>query len=82
MITSFGTRELIRCLRCLGFKQQPQVGSRHLKFSSTRPVQKGKRPFVIVLQNKTTYDPITQRSYIREIKILGFTKEEILNCMK
>ena len=78
---SFGSSELIKCLKVLGFKKQPQVGSRHLKYSSPRPVQKGQRPFMIVLQNKTTYDPATCKNIIKELKLLGFTKEEILKCL-
>lgn len=77
MSSTFGSAKLIKCLNSLGFKQEPQVGSRHLKYSSPRSVKKGQRPFIIVLQNKTSYDPITCRSIIKEIKLLGFTAEEI-----
>lgn len=73
----FGSAELIKCLMSLGFTQKPQVGSRHLKYSSPRPVKKGQRSFVIVLQNKNSYDPITCKSVIKEIKLLGFSEEEI-----
>jgi hypothetical protein len=82
MISSFGAAQLISCLKCLGFTQKPQVGSRHLKYSSPRPVQKGQRPFIIVLQGKSAYDPITCKNIIREIKLLGFTGEEITACMR
>ncbi len=81
MNSSFGFSALIKCLKCLGFKQEPQVGSRHLKYSSPRPVKKGQRPFIIVLQNKSSYDPITCKSIMKEIKLLGFTKEEISECL-
>ncbi len=77
----FGSSKLIKCLICLGFKQKPQVGSRHLKYSSPRSVPKGQRSFMIVLQNKSTYDPITCKNIVKEIKLLGFTEKEIDECM-
>lgn len=78
---SFGTRELVRCLKCLGFVPAPQVGSRHLKYCAPSAGEKGKRPFIIVIQRRNTYDPIWQKAYIRQIKSLGFTQEEITKCM-
>lgn len=80
--STFGSSRLKKCLIALGFKQEPQVGSRHLKYSTPRPVQKGQRPFMIILQNKKTYDPITCKNIIKELKILGFSEEEISKCMK
>lgn len=77
----FGSSDLIKCLKCLGFIPNPQVASRHLKYSCPRTVQKGQRPFIIVLQNTSTYDPITCKNIVREIKLLGFTQEEINGCM-
>lgn len=74
---SFGSKELIKCLKNLGFKQQPQVGSRHLKFSSPKKVEVGKRPFIIVLQGKKEFDPVTQKKIIKQIELLGYTKKDI-----
>ncbi len=81
MNLSFGSRDLTRCLLKLGFTPNPQVGSRHLKFISPRPVSKGQRSFIIVLQNKKVYDPITCKNIFRQIKQLGFSEEEILKCL-
>ncbi len=78
---SYGARELIQCLECLGYKAQPQVGSRHLKFRSPNKIEKGKHPFIIVIQNRNTYDPEYQRGYIQEIKRHGFTISQIEKCM-
>lgn len=36
----------------------------------------------IVLQNKSTYDRITCKNIVKEIKMLGFTKAEIDEAMK
>ncbi len=78
---SYGSRELITCLINLNYSEELQVGSRHLKYQSPKPVEKGMRPFIIVLQNKNNYDPITQRQYIKQIKKHGFTREQIEKAM-
>lgn len=80
MRSVFGSRELEACLLCLGFKQEPQTGSRHLKYTSPCPVEKGKRPFITLLQGKADYDPIICKKYYKQIIALGFTKEEIALC--
>lgn len=82
MKSTFGSSALIKCLRCLGFIEQPQVGSRHLKYSSPRPVPKGQRSFIIVLQNRNNYDPHICKKIIKQIKLLNFAEEEITQCMK
>ncbi|HWY79286.1 MAG TPA: hypothetical protein VNW29_02920 [Candidatus Sulfotelmatobacter sp.] len=80
MSSSFGSRELAACLLCLGFKEASQTGSRHLKYSSPNPVEKGKRSFITLLQGKACYDSIICRKYIKQIMALGFTKEQISKC--
>lgn len=79
-MSSFGSRELVACLTRLGFKEQPQTGSRHLKYSSPRTVKKGERPFITVLQSKASYDPVISKKYIKQIVKLGFTEKEISEC--
>jgi len=74
---SFGSKDLIICLHKLGFRKNKQHGTSHLKLSSQNPVPAGTRPFIIVILNKKIYDPHTQRSYLRQIKNLGYTQEEI-----
>lgn len=81
-MSSYGTRELIKWLECLGYRIQPQVGSRHLKYKCPIQVPVGIRPFIIVIQNRSTYDPITQREYRKDIRRHGHTKEHIEECMK
>lgn len=80
---SYGTRELIECLKCLGYKKEPQVGSRHLKYTcpNKNKIPKGQRPFIIVIQNRNTYDPITQKDLINEIQAHGFTEDQIKECI-
>jgi len=78
----FGSRELVKCLKRLGFKEQPQVGSRHLKFTFPNPVEKGIRSFIIVIQNKKVFDPHIQKEYIKKIKANGFSNVEIEVGMK
>lgn len=79
---SYGTRELIKCLKCLGYREEPQVGSSHLKFRCPNKIEKGKHPFIIVRQNRNTYDPVTQSDFIHEIKRHNFTDIQIDKCMK
>jgi len=80
-VKSFGSRELINCLKILGFSQKPQVGSRHLKFSTDRAHKIGERSFIIVLQNKKLFDPVTQGKYVKQIMKWGFTEEEIVHAL-
>lgn len=74
---SFGSKDLVNCLQSLGFKKNKQHGTSHLKLSSSKPVPPGIRPFIIAILNKKTYDPHTQKSYLRQIKNLGYAQEEI-----
>ncbi len=78
---SFGSKNLIQCLKHLGFLQQPQVGSRHLKFRCPKPHQAGERPFVEVLQGKSEFDRVTQNKIISTIKKHGFSLQEIIIAM-
>lgn len=82
MKVSFGTKTLIACLLCLSFTKAPSSGSSHQKFSLTgRKVTSGVRPFMIVILNRKSYDPVTQRRYITQLKRLGFTQKEIETCL-
>ena len=78
---SFGAKELISCLLRLGFAQQRQVGSRHLKFKCPKKHVAGERPFVEVLQGKSEYDRVTQNKIINNLKKHGFTMEQIITAM-
>ena len=78
---SFGSKELIRCLFHLGFSQQPQVGSRHLKFKCPKQHIAGERPVVEVLQGKSEFDRVTQNKIIGTIKKHSFSLQEILIAM-
>mgnify|MGYP001562903886 FL=1 len=58
---------------------QKRVGSSHLKYKLTgKKIPAGTRPFIIVIEGRKIYDPHTASSYVRQIKNLGFTEEEIL----
>ena len=81
MRSSFGSNELIKCLRCLGFTKQRSTGSSHEKYSSPNAVAKGTRPFIMVILGRKIYDNHTRTSYLRQIRNLGFTTEKITNCM-
>ena len=79
MKSSFGSKELEKCLIDLGFIPQKRVGSSHLKYKlAGKKIPPGTRPFIIVIEGRKVYDPHTAGSYIHQIKNLGFTVEEIL----
>jgi len=81
MKTSFGSEKLIKCLICLGFVKQKSTGSSHIKYSCPKKVVAGQRPFIEVILKRKTYDPHTASSYLRQIKNLGYTKDEVLTCL-
>lgn len=74
---SFGSIEFIRCLKGLGFAPQPQVGSRHLKYTCPKKHVPPERPFLIALQGKSEYDRVTQSKIMSSIKKHGFSIQEI-----
>ena len=78
---SFGSKEYARCLKNLGFTTEPQVGSRHLKFTCPKKHVPSERPFLIVLQDKYEYDKVTQSKIIGGIKKHGFSVHEIDRAM-
>jgi predicted RNA binding protein YcfA (HicA-like mRNA interferase family) len=80
MKTSFGSKDLIKCLKCLGFIESKQSGSSHQKFKSPKGKQVGKRSFIIVIKGRKNYDPNTRSSYIRQIKEFGFSDNNIFDC--
>lgn len=81
MKTSFGAKELIKCLCHLKYIEEPQVGSRHCKYRSPNHVEKGMMPFIIVIQGKSEFDPYWQREYIKQIKRHGFSEDDIEEAM-
>lgn len=80
MRSSFGSKELINCLLCLGFTKKRSTGSSHSKYSSPKKVAMGMRPFITVILNRKVFDPHTQSSYLLQIKKLGFSAEDIEKC--
>jgi hypothetical protein len=81
---NFGSKELIKCLECLGFSKSSKIGSSHLKLitPNIKILNKGIRPFIIVILGRKVYDPHTRSSYIRQIKLLGFRDRDIFNCFR
>ena len=74
---NFGSKQLCKCLKKLEFTENRRKGSSHVKYSTNKKVETGARPFIVVIMGRKTYDPRTSRSYIRQIKNLGFSEEEI-----
>ena len=83
MKISFGSKELCKCLLCLGFKPKPQKASSHVKYRvpPDKEASCGNRPFVTVILGRKTYDPTTRGRYMTQIKQKGFSKKEILKCL-
>jgi len=78
---AFGTKDLIKCLKCLGFKRSSkQTGTSHIKFDCPKDVNIpiGVRPFIIVIKKKGAYRKNAQNSYITQISRFGFPKKDIL----
>ena len=78
---SFGSSDLVKCLVCLGFSKELSAGSSHIKYKCPKAVDKGTRPFITVILKVKSYDKTTQGRYLTQIKMLGYTKEEISKCM-
>ncbi len=78
--SSYGTRELVSLLNCLGYKAEPQVGSRHLKYTCPNKVDKGVMTFILVMQGMREFDPYWQREYIKQIRRHQFTTDQIDTC--
>lgn len=80
----FGSKELCKWLDKLGFTENKQKGSSHLKYSAPKNLEipKGIRPFIIVILGRKKYDPHTCSSYIRQIAALGISKEKIIKLLK
>lgn len=81
MKSSFGSRELISCLLCLGFTRKNSPGSSHIKYASPKKITTGMRPFIIAILHRKDYDPHTKSSYLKQIQNLGYTSDQIDACM-
>lgn len=77
----FGTKELTRLLKRLGFVSQKSVGSSHQKWAVPKgtTIKPGQRPFIIVVKNKKSYMLPTCNGYIKQIKSFGFDTDELCN---
>jgi len=73
----FGSKELCKCLTKLGFSENKQKGTSHVKFSLNSLTTPGVRPFIIVIMGRKKYDPHTANSYFHQITKLGFSKNDI-----
>jgi len=85
MKASFGSSELIRCLKILGFSPKSQDGTSHVKFeapSQKESQESRERPFIIVILGRKDFDPHSQSRYINQIfQKTGIAKKEIKKCL-
>lgn len=79
----FGSKELIKCLEKLGFVFESQRAS-HCKYKPPKgyPKDKSLRPFMIVQEDRGNYVQHSCSRYISEIKLMGFTQDEIEKAFK
>lgn len=80
MNKSWGSRELVQCVECLGFEFKRQT--RHLIYAppkgrTSTTINKNLLP---IKGEVKSYDPNSRSRYITQIKSFGFTKEEIEDC--
>jgi len=75
MSKSFGTKDLRKCLKKLGFIPKG-IRSSHVKYCH-KEKKVGSNPFIIVQLGKKTYGKNASSRYISQVKQFGFSKEEI-----
>lgn len=78
---SFGSKELEKCVKALGFTFDSISSSHHAKYTppSNKTVAVGNYPFFVFQLGQRTYDPHAASRYITQLKRFGFTKAEIEN---
>lgn len=79
----FGSKDLERCLTCLGFTPRQSKAS-HKKYDCPKAckIPVGVRPFIIIVLNKKHYDDISTSKWVKQIRAFGFTDEQIASCLK
>jgi len=76
MNKAFGSKELLKCIKKLGFTYQRESSSHEIYNPPQGKKNSLGRPLPIKVGVKS-YDPNGRARYISEIKSYGFTKEEI-----
>lgn len=81
---AFGSKELEKCVKRLGFSFDSISSSHHAKYSPplSKNVPIGQYPFFQFQMGRKTYDPHSANRYITQLKNFGFTKEEIEKNLK
>lgn len=75
MVKAFGYKELHKCLTKLGFSAE-NSNSSHIKYYH-KDGKQGKYPFFMAQITRKKYGTNAANRYISELKMFGFTKEEI-----
>jgi hypothetical protein len=78
----FGSMQLCKALKNLGFTAQKQFGSSHQKWLMpiNRAAPTGLRPFIEVAHGRKQYFPPTVAGYLKQLKKLGFSEDEIITA--
>lgn len=79
MSNLFGSRELLKFAKKNKMIVAPNAGTSHKKFIINNPDVsfKGQRTFLTIILNKKEYDKSTCSSYRRQLRELGFSKQDI-----
>lgn len=81
MNKAFGSKELVKCLKKLGFTYLRESSSHQIYGPPSGKKNPEGRPLPVKVGVKS-YDPNSRSRYISEIKMYGFTKEEIREAFK
>lgn len=81
---AFGSKELEKCVKKLGFTFDSISSSHHAKYcpSDGKRICIGNYPFFVFQLGEKSYDPHSANRYITQLKRFGFTKEEIEKAFK
>lgn len=84
MKITFGSLQLCKALINLGFSPEKQGGTSHQKWTvpKNRKLPLNSRTFIEVIQGRKQFYPPSVSGYMRQLRQLGFTTEEILNAFK
>jgi len=80
----FGSNELERCVKKLGFTFDSISSSHHAKYypPDGKNTSIDNYPFFQFQLGRKNYDPHSASRYLSQLKKFGFTKEEILKYLK
>lgn len=74
---SFGSKELEKCLKALGFRYDGVSSSHHAKYYAPNGTEGLAYPFFLFQLGIKSYPKHSANRYITQLKRFGYTKEDI-----